>query len=366
MLRREHDTTLQYRDIPPSEPHSRYLAMSTDYQIPQFNLDEIKILLKDLYRLEGKIKFLDGERDLNCLVDTEKNRWVFKIANKLENPAMLECQHQVFQLIAQQTVFRQTICAQPSINKKEIEMIYSSTGTEHHCRLLPFIDGQLLSDVKPRSQALYHDLGRSLGQLDVSLAGFSHPGIERPLLWDISEADDRIKKFKPLIKNPHRHSLIDHFHRRYLSRVLPEHAQLRNSVIHNDANDNNVIVDPNNSNQISCLIDFGDMLKTWLVAEPAIAIAYALLDEDDPIDCSSEIARGYHSAFPLTEFEQSILFDLVTIRLCTSVCICAYQKSLQPDNKYLAISEKPAWQLLERLIELPSSRLISTIQDTCR
>jgi Ser/Thr protein kinase RdoA (MazF antagonist) len=231
---------------------------------------------------------------------------------------------------------------------------------------LPYIDGHLLSDLKPRSRALYHDLGRVLGKLDASLTGFNHPGIERPLLWDIREADDRIKEFKPLIKNARQRNLIDHFHSRYLSLVLPEQAQLRISVIHNDANDNNVIIDPNNSNQISCLIDFGDMLKTWLVAEPAIAIAYALLDEDDPVECCSAIAGGYHSVFPLTTFELSVLFELITIRLCTSVSICAYQKSQQPDNEYLAISEKPAWQLLERLSELPSSRFITAIQDTCR
>jgi Ser/Thr protein kinase RdoA (MazF antagonist) len=340
--------------------------MSTDYQIPRFTLDEIKAFLEERYRLEGKVKLLDGERDLNCLLETGENCWVFKITNQLENPAMLACQHQVFELISKQAIFRESLCAQPSINNKDIEIIYSSTGTEHHCRLLPYIDGQLLSEVKPRSRALYQDLGRSLGKLDSSLAGFSHPGIERPLLWDIRQADDRINEFKPLIKNGHQRSLIDHFHGRYISRVLPEQAQLRSSVIHNDANDNNVIVDSNDSNQIKCLIDFGDMLKTWLVAEPAIAIAYALLDEDNPVECCSAIASGYHSALPLNEIELAVLFELITIRLCTSVSICAYQKSQQPDNKYLAISEKPAWQLLERLIELPSARFISAIQDCCR
>ena len=39
----------------------------------------------------------------------------------------------------------------------------------------------------------------------------------------------------------------------------------------------------------------------------------------------------------------------ILIRLSMSVTISAHQKSLQPDNKYLQISEKPAWNLLQQL-----------------
>ena len=128
---------------------------------------------------------LQGERDLNFLVDDARGKFVFKIANLQESPAMLECQHQVFQWLAKAQVFPGVVTALESVNGHDIETLYDAQGNKHYCRALPYIEGRLWADAAGSKPELLTDLGQRLALLDQSLAGFSHPGLERPLLWNM-------------------------------------------------------------------------------------------------------------------------------------------------------------------------------------
>src|SRR5262249_45281098 len=46
--------------------------------------------------------------------------------------------------------------------------------------------------------------------------------------------------------------------------------------------------------------------------------------------------------------ETDVLADFIFLRLCLSVCLSAKQQGQEPDNPYLSVSERPAWELLER------------------
>ncbi len=55
----------------------------------------------------------------------------------------------------------------------------------------------------------------------------------------------------------------------------------------------------------------------------AISAAYPGLDHADPIGTAAAIARGFHAGYPLLEEEVGLLYDLIAIRLVTSVTISA-------------------------------------------
>src|SRR5207253_966431 len=78
------------------------------------------------------------------------------------------------------------------------------------------------------------------------------------------------------------------------------------------------------------LIDFGDMVHSFTVADLAIAIAYAILDRPDPLPAAAAIVRGYHTVRPLVEVEIDALFALVLLRLCASVAVAADQRRPRP------------------------------------
>ncbi len=329
--------------------------MTTTCVLPDFDIGQASQLVESLFGLKGSLKALNGERDLNFLLKSHIGKFVFKITNTNESLALLECQQQIFQQLSDQSVFQQQTLPLESIHGKTIETVTDTNGVLHYCRVLPYVEGRLFSSVNPHFPGLLFDLGKTLGSLDRTLLDFKHKALERPLLWKIHEAQNTLAEFKSLLVNQKQRELIEYFEHRFVNYVLPLDSSLRRSTIHNDANDNNILIQTDSAwdQQVISIIDLGDIVYSWTVAEPAIAAAYAMLDKDHPLDATVGIVKGYHQQLPLDENEVSVLFDLIAIRLCLSVCICAHQKSLEPDNEYLSISEQPAWRLLEKLRDIP-------------
>jgi ethanolamine-phosphate phospho-lyase len=63
----------------------------------------------------------------------------------------------------------------------------------------------------------------------------------------------------------------------------------------------------------------------------------------------AQILKGYYSCFSLNNSELKSVIYLVCIRLCISVTMSAWRMKLFPENKYLSVSQKPAWDLLRKL-----------------
>jgi Ser/Thr protein kinase RdoA (MazF antagonist) len=336
--------------------------------LPDFTTEQAAEIIERLYGLRGTLKVLNGERDLNYLIQTENGQYVFKIAHQDESYGMLECQHQILQRLKVDNVMPQRASSLESVNGRVIEVITSEPGIHHYCRMLNYVEGQLLSSINPASQELLEDLGKTLAQIDLSLQEFTHEALDRPLLWNMSHALTTLEEFKPLLASDERRILVEYFESHFHDRVLAMTRDLREGVIHNDANDNNVLVgnDQSSGQHVVSIIDFGDIVYSWIAAEPAIAAAYAMLGKEEPLDAAVAIIKGYHAQLPLNEAEVSVLFDFICMRLCMSVCICAHQRSIEPDNEYLSISEKPAWSLLEILRDVIPEHATDLFRQVCK
>jgi Ser/Thr protein kinase RdoA (MazF antagonist) len=92
------------------------------------------------------------------------------------------------------------------------------------------------------------DFGQKLGQLSRALADFDHPAVHRDFHWDLANGNRIINQYASLIENAELRKLV-------LKCRFEPATELRRSVIHGDANDYNVLVDPE-SMTVSGLIDF--------------------------------------------------------------------------------------------------------------
>jgi 4-aminobutyrate aminotransferase-like enzyme len=155
--------------------------------------------------------------------------------------------------------------------------------------------------------------------------------------------------------------------RRWEAEAAPLLPGLRRGVVHHDANDYNVLVGPASARgrEITGLLDFGDMLETWIVAEPAVAAAYAMLGQRNPLAAAARLVAGYHAAHPLTDAELDVLFHLMRARLAVSVALSAHRRVAEPENEYLTISEAPAWEALERLASVSPRLAAYTFRAAC-
>lgn len=341
--------------------------LTIHHQPPTFTTQDAERIAGERYGLRVSATLLPGEHDQNFLLKSaEGEAFVLKIAHADEQYDMLDFQNSVLQYLATHApaLIIPRVCA--SVDGKAIITVVDSKGNTHSARLLTFIPGKPLAATKPHTPALLHDLGRFLGELDLALLNLSHHAMQRPLKWDLARAA-WIHDYLPYIENSDRRALVVRFLAQFEEQVVPVLPALRTSVIHNDANDYNVLVyRPSiDATPAPGLVDFGDMLYTQTIGELAIAATYAMMNKSDPLATAAQLVAGYHEAFPLTEQELAILFPLICTRLCISVVNAAYQRHAAPENDYLQISQLSAWALLEQLADIAPAFAYYTFRATC-
>ncbi len=242
----------------------------------------------------------------------------------------------------------------------------STDGSSRLVWLLSYVPGTVMAEAKPHSGELLASLGTLLGEMDGGLADFSHPAAQRDLKWDFARAG-WIRDHLDLIADTERRTLVEKFLALYDAEVVPVMGRLRRSVVYGDANDYNVLVGEPwpVPRRVVSVIDFGDMHETFTVSEVAIAAAYAILGKKEPLRAASAVVAGYHQAFPLTELETGVLYALIGTRLAVSVINSAQRSTVKPDDSYVTISERPAWEALARLAQIHPRFAHYTFREAC-
>ncbi len=321
---------------------------------PRFSEHDARALARDLFGILATARPLPSERDQNFLLVTGSGpQFVLKIANASEAREALEAQNAALAHLARFVPSLRCPGVQGTVTDEQIGTVRGPDGSVHFIRLLTYLPGHLLVEVSPHTPELLRSLGSFFGRLDHVLASFSHPALKRNLQWDLKHAGTVIARNLEHIFDPQRRALVERFLERFRDLVEPALPRLRTSVIHNDGNDYNVLVTGIESlgGEVTGVVDFGDLVESHTVFEPAVCAAYAILGKSDPVAAASQMVGGYHHANPLTEFELGLLYDLMVMRLCTSVTLSASRKTRDPDHAYLTISEGPAWAALERLAQ---------------
>jgi 4-aminobutyrate aminotransferase-like enzyme/Ser/Thr protein kinase RdoA (MazF antagonist) len=296
--------------------------------------------VRDAYGLSASVlSELPSERDQNFhLRDGSGRELVLKIASSAESPEVIDFQNQALAWIAARDA------AIP------IPRLCGATTEESSflCRLFERLPGKPLARVRPHSERLLRSIGRTMAGLDRALEGFTHPAQGRFLKWNATNAREVVGGALDLVPAGERREVLTHFFRMIEQQVAPRFAALPRGVIHNDANDYNLLVI---DQDVSGILDFGDMVESALICELANACAYVMLDKSDPLRAARAVAAGYHQVRPLAPGEIEALFPLIVTRLAMSVAISARQFRDEPEKEYLRVSERPAWELLFRLRE---------------
>jgi 4-aminobutyrate aminotransferase-like enzyme/Ser/Thr protein kinase RdoA (MazF antagonist) len=248
---------------------------------------------REHYGLDAVATALPGELDLNFRLDVGDERFVLKLHEPREDLAL-------------EDAVLEHLRGEPAVPRLAGP---SRPENGRTVRLLTWMDGRPWAD----GGGDLAELGRTVARVDRALRDFEHPLMHRPHRWDIGG---------------------------------PELAHLPHQLIHNDANEHNVLVAPDGTIR---LIDFGDVVYTARVCGLAVAGAYAMQGQPDPARAVVPLVRGYHEVAPLREDELAVLFGLMRARLERSVEMAALQHAAAPDNDYLLISQRGVREVLERL-----------------
>jgi 4-aminobutyrate aminotransferase-like enzyme/Ser/Thr protein kinase RdoA (MazF antagonist) len=317
-----------------------------EFAPPHFSEQDVTEMLNAKYGMSGTLRALESERDQNFEVKTDQGKYVFKIANAGEDISFLELQNDSLTFLKDAGF---NGCPEMVLTKADEQMfVAQKDGRDYHIRLLTFLDGDLYSQ-KPVSLDRLADLGRFMGKFSKAFSGFYRPAAHRPeFIWNLDNAL-AAEEYFPSIANPAHRERAEQLFAHYRAETAPKLQHLRMAVIHQDANDNNLVIDPANESKVTGLIDFGDMCHGRQINELAVTMAYALMDQDDLFAASKALVCNYCAEFPLFAEELDVLFDLIRMRLTVSVAMSSHQIKAHPDNEYLLVSQKPALELLDRL-----------------
>ncbi|HXW54847.1 MAG TPA: aminotransferase class III-fold pyridoxal phosphate-dependent enzyme [Candidatus Cybelea sp.] len=334
---------------------------------PRITESEAARLARHVFGLDVSARSLPGEYDSNFhLRSTDDREFVLKIMHPEREESFIEMQCAALEHLKKRAphLVLPRVC--PTQSGQTFALAKVCDGTKRFVWLLTFVPGAVLATVKPRSRELLRSLGQFLGELDAALADFSHRGAQRDLKWDLTRAQ-WIRPYVHSIPDAKRRALVERFLTLYEAELAPALPSLRRSVVYGDANDYNVLVSapwlqPRN---VVTVIDFGDMHRGVTVSEPAIAAAYAMLGQRNPLASAAALIAGYHDAFPLDEEELKLLYPLVAMRLAVSVTNSAQRKTLSPDDPYVTISEAPAWKALEQWAQVHPRFAHYVFRDAC-
>lgn len=327
---------------------------------PSLSLADAQQVARERYGRRGAARALTSERDQNFFIDdAERGAIVLKIANALEERALLEAQQQAMARLAQRGV--PVPCVVPAIDGEPLVETKSADGSGYLTWAVTPLPGVLLADIGTRPPELLEQIGVAVGRLTSALHGFTHPALDRPFAWDLTSAVERVVAARRAIDDGHLGAAIDVVVARVRDHVSPRARELPRAAIHNDLNDHNILVAASSGHaarltridQVTGIIDFGDMLYGWRVADLAIAAAYAMLDATDPLAVFAALVRGAARECAYEDAELDAVFALAGLRLALSAAIAVEQQRSRPDNTYLGVSQAAIRRTLPILAATP-------------
>ncbi|WP_455927069.1 aminotransferase [Pseudomonas capeferrum] len=320
---------------------------------PQVGPDPAARLLEQHYDLGGTLKSLGSQQDLNYRIDSDRGRFVLKICRGDYAAVELQAQHAALKHLQEHSDVR----VPKVVSALGGEDLLTETVAGHtvHLRLLDYIDGQPLTHVPHLGREVIAGFGELCGRMSLSLAGFEHPGLERTLQWDPRHALELITHLLSTLENLPQRAALEQVAEQVARRVPPLADRLPWQAVHMDITDDNVVWqrDAQRHWQVQGVIDFGDLVRTWRIADLSVTCA-ALLHhaEGDPFAILPAI-QACHAITPLQHEELQVLWPLIVARAAVLVLSSEQQQRLDPDNTYLLKNAEHEWEIFNVATSVP-------------
>eukprot|EP00581_Thalassiosira_minuscula_P028445 CAMPEP_0183753832 /NCGR_PEP_ID=MMETSP0739-20130205/3190_1 /TAXON_ID=385413 /ORGANISM="Thalassiosira miniscula, Strain CCMP1093" /LENGTH=660 /DNA_ID=CAMNT_0025990403 /DNA_START=61 /DNA_END=2043 /DNA_ORIENTATION=- len=239
---------------------------------------------------------------------------------------------------------------------RELPVVSSEHSPQHLAiRVQTWIHGTPMSSIKWLPLETLVDSGACLGRMCHALDDLAKSDAaalkasKRYHAWDGRHLMDS-KQYISYIDDVERRklvtSIIDEFEKTIIEGK--EGDNFRIGINHGDFNDANIII--GDDMKVAGVIDFGDTVSSWRVLDVSVAMAYALLSSygqgKRSISAACAMLRGFHHQYPLTLDERKHLRLLVACRLALSAIGGNYTYKQNPENEYILLHAKPAWEAL--------------------
>jgi 4-aminobutyrate aminotransferase-like enzyme/Ser/Thr protein kinase RdoA (MazF antagonist) len=298
-----------------AEAVERLLALRG--QPPEVDVRSAEAIAREVYGLTGRATALTGERDRNFRLDTlDDRRFVLKFIDREADDVTVAGQSAALAHIAEQDARLPIPRVVPARSGDEVARI----GGPVNCRvrLVTYLPGQVIEDCARTTASLVPSIGTQVAFLDRALAGFFHPALGQPIVWDLRRAAS-LSSVLPQVRSPTARRLVAEA-LRAIEPLLPQLRRLRSQAIHGDCHGRNLIANDEGSACVG-IIDLGDMIHAPLAMEVAVMMAELLVDDVASLDALPSLLAGYAGVQTLERDDIAVLYDSIAARISLEVLI---------------------------------------------
>ncbi len=306
---------------------------------PALSSETLTSVVSEFFGIRGSLTPMRGERDQNVLVTTtDATEFVLKVASPSEDPETIEFQCRALVHIESTDP---TLPVPRLVRTREGGLVarVELADAEMLVRVLTYLPGDTFDEAGSLSLTGLRGVGAFQGRLARALAEFAHPAASNFMPWAL---DSGLLAAEQLWENlPAESRAVVEPCRPRLVEATRRLRGARRQVIHNDGHRGNLIRPHAQSEHVTGVIDFGDLVDTALVADLGISGASFLGDQPDPSKALGVLAEGFDRYVPLRDDEIALLPELVLSRLALSTLLTEYQINHTPHLAAAVAAERP-------------------------
>lgn len=333
---------------------------------PSLPAPEVAAIIRERWGLDVELSPLGSQQDQNFLARSGgASVGVVKIANPAFTAAELAAQEAAAACIAARAPQLRVATSLVDDAGEPRSIVADTSEGARSIRLLRHLDGGTLTGDAYLSPRVVARLGELAAQASLALADFDHPGLDRVLQWDPRVADRVVALLAPHHPDPERRSLIERATATAWAQLAAVAPELRRQAVHLDLTDDNVVCTSERGIRTpDGLIDFGDVTRSWAVAELAITISSVLHHAGAEPASVLPAVRAFHELRSLDAAEISAIWPLVVLRGAVLVVSGEHQVQLDGGaNAYAAAGVEREWRIFEQAISVPCEVMTGLLAD---
>ncbi len=333
---------------------------------PQVTEAQAEQIVENHYGIGARAKLLGSNQDCNFVIRDASDDIVgiLKIANPAFNATELEAQDAAADLIAEAEPALRIAVPLPNLAGEKCTAITGLLDKTAYVRLLRYLPGGTLYESGYLPPAAVAGLGEVAGRVSRALAGFTHPGLDRALQWDLRYGADVVTQLASHVTDPSRRATAEDAAAAAWARISPLADRLPRQATHLDLTDANLVVTrgAGGAAHPDGVIDFGDLSHTWAVSELAITVSSVLGHPgSDPTSILPGV-RAFHAIRPLSADEAEVLWPLLVLRAAVLIVSGAQQAVLDPDNAYVTEQTDGEIRMFEQATTIPVDVMTALIK----
>ncbi|GAA1061770.1 aminotransferase [Agromyces bracchium] len=332
---------------------------------PALPADEVVAIVRERWGLDVGLEPLGSQQDQNFLARTSTAEapgergapvGVVKITNPAFTADELDAQDHAASRIAKAAPQLRIATTSRADDGTPRSVVAATSEGPLAIRLLDYLPGGTLNGPAYLSPAVVSRMGEVAAHASLALAEFEHPGLDRVLQWDLRYADRVVDLLAHLHPDPAKRAQVTDAAASAWADLQAVAADLPMQAVHLDLTDDNVVCTTERGIRLpDGMIDFGDVTRSWAVAELAITISSVLHHAGaEPVSVLPAV-RAFHAMRPLSAAEVRALWPLVVLR--GAVLVVSGEQQVQIDggaNAYAAEGVEREWRIFEQAVSIPS------------